>query len=584
MRPWGIPPNPVRAEKQATVARQRTEMMRRMRILGRLLLAVGFLAFLAYTLCPSSWAQSHSGGAMTPTASNANLPTAFDNLNIGLFSKTGSFGGTPNMNGLQVTAQVANGAGLNIGRATTGTSDLYDLRCFRNANYTGGAGAVNKCLQVDSTAGAGVTAFEWNAVFKMDNFSTNTSTNQLASYFQAFKESGAGPTWATTEELRDFNVDPGSGAVTKEIDLWANGTDASGNRHVVDVVGSKLPGGSGVTPTITSGIRIGAASATAANATFTYGLNFGISGWGTLIGTTGNPTFTHGLDLSGGTCSTDCIKTNLFSVDGSGNVNIGHSGAGGSGGVLQIYENNNAGLLTTSRTDGSQVMGIYAANSPATAMQFKVNGTEAARISNGGRFLIGTSGVDDASHLLQVQGTMVSTGVFTPTGGVAASGGFSVSPRNFATCAVSAGAATSMFTDQTPVATEVYTAEVFVPANATVTGVAIRSGSVASGNVKVGLADVSGNVLKTSASTAVAGAAGVYQRVPFTSTYAATGPATYYILTFYDNTTVRASAHTQGNCGAGKLTGQTYATGFVSNASLAPTTFTSALGPVASLY
>jgi len=176
------------------------------------------------------------------------------------------------------------------------------------------------------------------------------------------------------------------------------------------------------------------------------------------------------------------------------------------------------------------------------------------------------------------------TGPSPAASGVAAAGGFSVSPRNFATCGVSAGAATSMFTDQTPVATEVYAAEVFVPANTTITGVAIRSGSVASGNVKVGLADVSGNVLKTSASTAVAGAAGVYQRVPFTSTYAAAGPATYFILSFYDNTTVRGSTHTQGNCGAGKQTGQTFSTGFVSNAALAPTTFTAALGPVASLY
>ena len=177
------------------------------------------------------------------------------------------------------------------------------------------------------------------------------------------------------------------------------------------------------------------------------------------------------------------------------------------------------------------------------------------------------------------------TGPSPAASGVAAAGGFSVSPRNFATCGVSAGAATSMFTDQTPVATEVYAAEVFVPANTTITGVAIRSGSVASGNVKVGLADVAGNVLKTSASTAVAGAAGAYQRIAFTGgAYAAVGPATYYVLTFFDNTTVRTSAHTQGNCGTGKLTAQTYATGFVSNAALAPTTFTTALGPVASVY
>lgn len=188
------------------------------------------------------------------------------------------------------------------------------------------------------------------------------------------------------------------------------------------------------------------------------------------------------------------------------------------------------------------------------------------------------------SAMAALKGTALPT-VGNFTGGIAPAGGFSVSPRNWATCDVASNAAASAFTDQTPVATEVYAAEVFVPANATITGVAIRSGSVASGNVKVGLADSAGNVLKTSVSTAVAGAAGVYQRIAFSGgAYAAVGPATYYVLTFFDNTTVRASAHTQGNCGAGKLTGQTYATGFVSNASLAPTTFTTALGPVASLY
>ncbi len=155
------------------------------------------------------------------------------------------------------------------------------------------------------------------------------------------------------------------------------------------------------------------------------------------------------------------------------------------------------------------------------------------------------------------------------------------SPRTWAT----GSNAPNGFTDQTPVATEVYACEIFVPANTTITGIAIRSGSVASGNVKVGLADAAGNVLKTSASTAVAGAAGVYQRIPFTGgAYVAPGPATYFVLTFYDNATVRGSTHTEGDFGAGKLTAQTYATGFVSNAALAPTTFTTALGPVASLY
>ncbi len=157
----------------------------------------------------------------------------------------------------------------------------------------------------------------------------------------------------------------------------------------------------------------------------------------------------------------------------------------------------------------------------------------------------------------------------------------SVGARNMATCGNPADAATASATNQTPVATEVYIAEVTVTNNVAVTGVAVYNGSVASGNLKVGLADATGAVVATSASTASSGTT-VYQRVPFTATYNAVGPATYYILAFYDNNTVRPTAHTVGNCGASKQTAQTYATGFT--AITPPTTFTTALGPVASLY
>lgn len=189
-----------------------------------------------------------------------------------------------------------------------------------------------------------------------------------------------------------------------------------------------------------------------------------------------------------------------------------------------------------------------------------------------------------------IGGTTPAAGTFTvltntsaqvPTGGVGPAGGFTLSPRNWHTCNIGANAATAAFTDQTPVATEVYFAEIFVPANATITGVAVYNGSAVSGNMKVGLANSSGVVVATSASTAASGTT-VYQRVPFTGTYAAVGPATYYVLTFYDNNTQRPTAFTVGNCAANKQTGQTFATGFTT---ITPgTTFTTALGPVAALY
>lgn len=181
---------------------------------------------------------------------------------------------------------------------------------------------------------------------------------------------------------------------------------------------------------------------------------------------------------------------------------------------------------------------------------------------------------------LAVTSTSAFTGAVTPTGGVAAAGGFAISPRNWHTGGNPASAAADG-TDATPVNTEVYIAEVFVPANATLTGAAVFNGSVASGNLKVGLANSSGVVVATSASTTMSGT-DAYQRVPFTGTYAAVGPATYYVLEFVDNNTARINTHVVGNFGAAKQTGQTYSTGFTTIT--APSTFTTALGPIASLY
>lgn len=181
---------------------------------------------------------------------------------------------------------------------------------------------------------------------------------------------------------------------------------------------------------------------------------------------------------------------------------------------------------------------------------------------------------------ITASGGQTVTGALTPAGGVAAAGGFSVSPRLIHTGGTSIMVSTDG-NDSTPVATEVYIAEIFVPANCTLTGVANFNGSVASGNIKVGLADSTGAIVATSASTAMSGT-DAYQRVPFTATYAAKGPATYYVLLFVDNNTARVNTWAIGNFGASKQTGQVYATGFT--AITAPTTFTTALGPIASVY
>lgn len=133
--------------------------------------------------------------------------------------------------------------------------------------------------------------------------------------------------------------------------------------------------------------------------------------------------------------------------------------------------------------------------------------------------------------------------------------------------------------DTTPATTETYICQVDVPHATTATGIAVFNGSVASGNIKVALADDTGAVLASSASTAMSGT-DAYQRVPFSATIDLVG-GTYFVLQQVDNTTARINTHTLGNFGASKKTGETYGT---FTTVTPPTTFTTAVGPVASLY
>ncbi len=137
-------------------------------------------------------------------------------------------------------------------------------------------------------------------------------------------------------------------------------------------------------------------------------------------------------------------------------------------------------------------------------------------------------------------------------------------------------------TDVTPSISETYICEVFVPGpgSVTVTGVAVFLGSANAGNIKLALADCNGNVVASTASTAASGT-DAYQRVPFSSSYSAVGPATYYVLLQNANTGNRFNAHAFGNFGASKKTGETYGT---FTTITVPTTFTADLGPMASLY
>lgn len=139
---------------------------------------------------------------------------------------------------------------------------------------------------------------------------------------------------------------------------------------------------------------------------------------------------------------------------------------------------------------------------------------------------------------------------------------------------------TTTGTDTTPVVTETYIAEVYVANNCDATGVTILNGSAVAGNLKGALYDGLGNVVAQTASTAQSGTAAL-QAIAFTAVAKIKGPATYFIGVQCNSTSARIRTHTLGVMAAAKKTGETFGT---ITPITPPTTFTTALGPVASLY
>lgn len=137
-------------------------------------------------------------------------------------------------------------------------------------------------------------------------------------------------------------------------------------------------------------------------------------------------------------------------------------------------------------------------------------------------------------------------------------------------------------TDTTPVVTEVYLAETEVSIGGPATGIALLNGSAVAGNVWIGLYDYSGALIASCAPAGVAQAGiAVYQQIPFTAPVQLVD-GTFYIAIAFNNVAARFRSIVVGAFGAGKLTGQVFGTPPVAPA--LPTTFTTNLGPIASLY
>lgn len=188
---------------------------------------------------------------------------------------------------------------------------------------------------------------------------------------------------------------------------------------------------------------------------------------------------------------------------------------------------------------------------------------------------------------LTVTGTSTLTGALAVTGNITSGGAISQSgtvPTVFHSGQVGPVATTGLTQTQI-VTTDTYFSEVFIPANTTLTGISILNGHTTSAaqHMNVGLANAAGTIVASSATTATQATADAYQQIPFSTTYAATGPAKYYIAVQGDATTGYIATHTIGNFGATLKTTETYGT-FVTTASYATTTFVTARGPVADTY
>lgn len=179
-----------------------------------------------------------------------------------------------------------------------------------------------------------------------------------------------------------------------------------------------------------------------------------------------------------------------------------------------------------------------------------------------------------------VAGTLTSTGVFTPTAGIAASATTKTIWGSW-----NPGVATNA-TSTTPSATVVYMTQIWVPHNQTMTGIAVlNAATVGTNKYVVALFDSSGTALANSNTAGVlTTGASVWQKVAFTAPYTGVGPKTYWVGVYVNGTTDRFySVPALGAMGglAGSVSAQTFGT--VAAVTL-PTTFTADLGPVSYIY
>lgn len=157
----------------------------------------------------------------------------------------------------------------------TANNDSYagsNVYAFRDASGVAGGtpGFVNAAITSITTTGATETAFEWNILGVLDNYSA--AGENVAAYFQGNKRS-TGPTWGSVSEAKDHTgtANPTAGLIGIEVDLFANGGDSNGRRLGIDlVIGKGVP--SGATPDVYAGMRFIPFNGDYTNGEFIHGI------------------------------------------------------------------------------------------------------------------------------------------------------------------------------------------------------------------------------------------------------------------------------------------------------------------------
>lgn len=199
--------------------------------------------------------------------------------------------------------------------------------------------------------------------------------------------------------------------------------------------------------------------------------------------------------------------------------------------------------------------------------------------------LVGVAGQDLAvADDVTIGDTLKVTGITTPTGGIAAP---SAIPGAYAGGWHPAAATSG--TDTTPAEKKLFVTSLFLPVNKTVKGIGFLVGSVGGTNKAVaGLFDSAGTLLGHTSETTegtLVGTAAEMQEIDLTATYAAKGPAVYFIGVTMNGNTARLRTIPKNTAGANVLSKEiTIAAKNVLANITAPTAFEADKGMIGWVY